>query len=73
MDKAKASGESPEAIEKKLADIQKFTKLYQNPAINAAVTFVEPLPVGLVVVLLSAGILSRKRRSAEGRLAASLG
>jgi hypothetical protein len=69
VEKAKASGESPEAIQKKLADAQKFAKLYQNPAINAAVTFVEPLPVGLVIALVSAGILSRKRRSAEAGLA----
>ncbi len=45
--------------------MQKFVKLYQNPVINSAITFVEPLPVGLVLALVSAGILSRKRRSAD--------
>lgn len=73
VDKAKASGKSPEAIQKKIDDIQKVAKLYQNPAINAAVTFVEPLPVGLVITLVSAGILSRKRRSTQAGLAVSVG
>ena len=73
VDKAKASGESPEVVQKKLADLQRFAKLYQNPAINAAVTFIEPLPVGLVLALVSAGILSRKRRGAEAELVASVG
>jgi hypothetical protein len=39
---------------------------------NAAITFLEPLPVGLVIALVSAGILRRRRREAEGTLAASL-
>src|SRR6185369_12982754 len=64
LEKVKASGASAEAIEKKIADQQKLAKLYQNPAINAAMTFVEPLPVGLVFALVSAGILSRRRRNA---------
>ena len=68
-EKVKASGDSPEVIQKKLADLEKFSKLYRNPAINAAVTFVEPLPVGLVLALVSAGILSRKRRGATSRTA----
>jgi hypothetical protein len=73
IEKAKASGDSPEAIQQKLADAERFQKLYQNPLINAAVTFIEPLPVGLVVAFVAAGILSRKRRSAESELAASAG
>jgi hypothetical protein len=36
--------------------------MYQNPVINAGMTLVEPLPVGLAVALVSAGVLSRRRR-----------
>ena len=36
--------------------------LYKNPLINIAITFLEPLPVGLLFTLVSAGVLSRKRR-----------
>ena len=53
--------------------MQRFAELYRNPLINAAITFIEPLPVGLVLSLVSAGILSRERRGGEARLAASAG
>jgi hypothetical protein len=62
----------PREIQKKLDDAQRFAKLYQNPVFNAAVTFIEPLPVGIVFALVSAGVLSRKRRSTESSLAASV-
>lgn len=58
----KAEGKSQAAIDKQLADMKKFAELYKNPFINSAITFLEPLPVGLIMTLVSAGILSRKRR-----------
>jgi len=73
VDSARASGATPAEIQAKVAEMQHFAKLYQNPAINAAITFVEPLPVGLVLALVSAGILSRGRRGAEAELAAAVG
>jgi hypothetical protein len=66
VEKARAAGESPEAIQAKIAEMEKFAEMYRNPAINAAITFIEPLPVGLIFALVSAGILSRRRRSAYG-------
>ena len=62
LEKARANGESAEAIARKKADMDKFAELYKNPAINAAVTFLEPLPVALIVALVSAGVLSRRRK-----------
>ena len=62
IEKAKAEGQSQAAIDKQVADMKKFAELYKNPFINSAVTFLEPLPVGLIMTLVSAGILSRKRR-----------
>jgi Protein of unknown function (DUF4199) len=70
---ARASGATPAEIQQKVAEMQQFAKLYQNPAINAAITFLEPLPVGLVLALVSAGVLSRKRRGVEAGLAAAVG
>lgn len=63
VEKAKADG--PEAAQKKLEEMQKMSEYYQNPIVNVAVTFIEPLPVGLVLALVSAGILSRKRRETD--------
>jgi hypothetical protein len=62
IEKAKADRLSQEAIDKKLAEMKKFAELYKNPFINSAITFLEPLPVGLIMTLVSAGILSRRRR-----------
>ena len=64
LEKARADGESAESIARKKADMDKFAVMYSNPAINAAITFIEPLPVALIVALVSAGILSRRRKIA---------
>jgi hypothetical protein len=73
VDRARASGESPEVIQEKVTEAEDFMERYQNPAFNAALTFREPLPVGLVFALMSAGILSRRRRRAQPGLAAAIG
>jgi hypothetical protein len=39
----------------------RFVEAYRNPLFRVGMTFLEVFPVGLVVVLVSAGILSRRR------------
>ena len=39
----------------------KFKIAYDNPLVNAAYTFIEPFPVGLVITLVSAAALRRRR------------
>jgi hypothetical protein len=63
LEEARAGGASEEAIALKKAEMDKFAVMYKNPAINAALTLAEPLPVGLVVALVSAGVLSRRKKS----------
>jgi hypothetical protein len=70
IEKAKQSGESQTTIDKTIAEMQKVSELYQNPVYNAAITFLEPLPVGLVIALVSAGVLRRKRAGSRPPLAA---
>ena len=73
IEKERARGATPAELERKQAEIERFTKMYRNPAINAALTFLEPLPVGLLVALISAGLLSRRRdRPAESGLPAAV-
>jgi hypothetical protein len=67
--KAKASGGDQAAIDKKVADAHKFAEMYKNPAINVAFTFLEPLPVGLIIALISAAILRKKGDRRSGVLA----
>ena len=65
LDKARANGESEDAIAQKRVEMEKFATLYDNPAINAGMTFLEPMPVALIVALVSAGVLSRRRKAPE--------
>ena len=58
--KVQASGLDPATIATKVAAIEHSQQLYQNPLVNMAYTFMEPLPVGLVITLFSAAILRRK-------------
>ena len=63
LEKARAEGASEAALAQKKMELDKFEKLYQNPAVNVAYTFLEPLPVALVIALVSAGVLSRRSRT----------
>src|SRR4051794_31215375 len=48
LDQARAGGASEVALAKQKADGDKLAVMYKNPLINSAMTFVEPLPVGLL-------------------------
>jgi len=58
--KAQTSGLDPATIAAQVAAIQRQAQQYQNPFINAAYTFMEPFPVGLLITLISAALLRRK-------------
>ncbi|MBL8309956.1 MAG: DUF4199 domain-containing protein [Burkholderiales bacterium] len=62
VEKARKSGASEADLAAKRAEMEKFMVLYRNPAFNIAITFLEPLPVGLVFTLVTAGVLGRRRR-----------
>jgi uncharacterized membrane protein len=59
--KERAKGETEEAIARKKAELDEFAEMYKNPAVNVAYTLLEPLPVALIIALVSAGVLSRRR------------
>jgi hypothetical protein len=58
--KVQSSGLDPADIAAQVAAIQRSQRLYQNPFVNMAYTTLEPLPVGLIITLISAAILRRK-------------
>ena len=66
VEQAKASGASQQVIDAKLQEMKSLKALLDNPLINAAMTFTEPFPVGLLVTLISAAIL-RKRTKVGSR------
>ena len=63
VEKLKASGASAAAVQAKLEELKKYKELYENPLFNAAMTFIEPLPIGLVITLISAAVLRKKVQS----------
>jgi len=62
LDKARKEGASEERIAERRQEMEKMWEQYRNPLVNVAFTFLEPLPVGLLLTLVSAGVLSRRRR-----------
>lgn len=60
IDQVRASGASQQVIDAKMQEMKSFNALYDNPLINAAITFTEPFPIGLIVTLISAIILRKK-------------
>ncbi len=60
LDKLKASGASQIEIDKQTKEMANLAKMYKNPLFNAMMTYVEILPVGLIVTLISSFILKRK-------------
>jgi Protein of unknown function (DUF4199) len=65
VERAKASGASQEKVEEESRRARQFKQMYDNPAINVAITFTEVFPIGLAVTLLSAGVLRKKESDPE--------
>ncbi|MBL8988015.1 MAG: DUF4199 domain-containing protein [Gemmatimonadales bacterium] len=65
LEKARASGATEAELARQTQQMTEYIEMYRNPLFNIAITFLEPLPVGLVFTLVTAGVLGRKRRSAE--------
>src|SRR5436190_16872703 len=63
LDKLKTSGASQMEIDKQTKEMANLAVMYKNPFYNAMMTYMEILPVGLIVTLISSLIL--KRRSAK--------
>jgi hypothetical protein len=60
VEKMRASGASQVEIDATIKQGKDMIAMLKNPIINAAVTFTEPFPVGLLVTLISAAVLRTK-------------
>jgi hypothetical protein len=60
IQKVQSSGLDPATTAARVAAVARQQQLYQNPFVNMAYTFIEPLPVGLIITLVSAAVLRRK-------------
>jgi hypothetical protein len=60
IEKVRASGATQQVVDAQIQQMKSFKSMYDNPLINAAITFVEPFPIGLIITLISSAILRRK-------------
>jgi len=64
-EKLRASGASPAAVQAQVLQLKHYKESYENPLFNAMVTFIEPFPVGLVITLISAAVLRKKKAGVQ--------
>jgi hypothetical protein len=60
VDKMKAKGASAAEIDQEVKKMDSMKKMYENPVFRFGLTMMEILPVGIVVSLISAGVLRKK-------------
>jgi hypothetical protein len=61
IEKSRAAGASPEEIANEVAKMERFKEIFKNPLYNFLIVFfIEPLPVGLIMTVLSALILKKR-------------
>ncbi len=60
IDKLKSSGASLAEIAKQTKEMDSFKEMYKNPVMVVLFTYLEILPVGLLLSLIAAWILKRK-------------
>src|SRR6185295_18074882 len=66
IERVRASGKSPQEIESEIASMRSMMQIYNsNIFFNMALTFLEPLPVGVLMSLISAAILRKRRRQEQ--------
>ncbi len=70
LEKVRASGATEAQLAAKEAEMARFAELYRNPLFNVGITFLEVFPVGLIVALISAAVLSRRSTSRLGQATA---
>lgn len=60
MEKLKSSGASQMEIANQTKEMASFTEMYKNPVMVVLFTYLEILPVGLLITLIASFILKRK-------------
>lgn len=65
-------GATDAAIAAKKVEMEKMKTMLNNPLLNAAMTFIEPFPVGLLITLISAAILRRRTAAPAAAVAQAI-
>lgn len=64
-------GKSAVEIQAATAQMKQWSEWYKNPFVNAVITYTEILPLGIIISLIVALILKKKRNEQQGEQAAS--
>lgn len=62
VESARASGASQAEIDTAITRGKEAMEMLKNPMTNAAVTFTEPFPVGLIITVISAAVLRKPEK-----------
>lgn len=62
MERLRQSGATEAVLQENMKTMEEYKSMIANPLVNALFAFIEPLPVGFIVALISAAIL---RKNAE--------
>ena len=66
IQQVRASGKPPAEIDQEIESMKHFKSLYENNIFfQLGITLLEPLPVGVVMTLISALILRKRKREAQ--------
>src|SRR6185369_4502519 len=65
LEDARAHGASAAELAKQTEDLKRCRELYSNIFFNVGMTFLEPLPVGVIMTFISALILRRRRKDLQ--------
>lgn len=60
LSKAKEAGADAAELARQQAQMASYTQMYKNPFMLMVLTYMEILPVGIVIALIAALILKRK-------------
>jgi hypothetical protein len=71
IERMREDGVDEATIARESREMEEFQKLYKNPFYNVGITFLEVFPLGLIVSLVSAGILRRPAGGEAARVAAA--
>jgi hypothetical protein len=61
INQLRESGATQAVIDQQIKEMADFAKMYENPFFNAMVTYMEILPVGLVVSLITALVMMKRK------------
>ena len=64
MTRLRQSGAAEAVLQQKMKALEEYKSMAANPLVNALLTLTEPLPVGIIVALISAAILRKKPANA---------